>query len=325
MADEPLIEPQPPTPAPAPEPAVAPAAPPPTPAAPAAADLTPDTMISFPDQDGNPQYASLADLVAAKNSPQANLDPKELERLQMLDAGLSGNDPEATRKLLDSFAPPPAKPADPASELTQLRETVGTIQERLQQVEGTTTAVDALRKDQAMGMIISQQKQHLPYLSKHPQAAQYANRQLEHAKASLLGAGQNPEKLPTPQAQQLLVHALKTAEAELAGIAQVYAGFAPAAPPQGEQVVVNDDQRAPGDPADGRIPARLQMVNGQLVNMAGHRVAQDATGRANVLPADVPNAAALGSHVQGTEPPSPAGPLNRKSLVELLNQKIAAR
>lgn len=305
--------------APAPQPASQ-TPPPASPPAGGADDLRPDTVIEYVTRTGEKRYATIRDLVDRAESDGARISAEDLERLKTIERGLGG-DPEAARKMLDMYVPgiasgqPQDKPMDPAEER------IARLEELAKRGAAFADEVEEQRMTAGCAMLVEQWKEKVPWLAKHPEAGAIVYRRVAAENDMIRASGKNPKSLPRDEQLAIIARSMRSANMELASLAQIFGAQQPQPKPQAQSVQVQNDQHQPGvEP--GVIPSRLYVdpATGRLVDrMAAQPGAAPGNG---VIPSDVPNPTAVGGHVAGTVPVAKQ-PITRDQAIALMRARTA--
>lgn len=309
---------------------VAPAlsAPPTPPATPPAKGLERDgtaqgdpyQIYEFPGIDGSPRRMTVAEMVEAVNRQGPNIDPERLAKLDLYESAAKG-DPEATRKLVETYLPKvPETPPDPAKVIATLQQEV---QELKQVVSGrlipTHDQIETLRYRSLMANVIDQTKNEVPYTAKNPKGPDMVLAMFRQQVAAF----RIPEN--DPRMRSVLANCMTQVENELRSTATLYQGFNPqsAPPANGSPAQKVVDDQAARRPVN-HIPARLAMIGERIVDERGRPVVQGPDQQFYEVPNTVPNNLPPGAPVSAAADNRPKGPMTRAAMDEYNRQRIAA-
>lgn len=258
--------------------------------------IDPQTRFEIPKKDGTVTEASLQDMADAYMGTLDPGDPEATKRFDAFEKAVKTNDRQAMHDLLDLYVPAAgaAKPAssveDRLAALEQenkaLKTALGTQQPIVEQIE------DA-RIHGGVKKLIEQQAEHLPYLAHAVAdgARMVTARIAEYREAAKVQMGLSDQQFNDhPRRQQILAAAMLDCERQVKAQVERYQNFKlQEVKPDGkkpEGTVTVDDQRSGPSATPDHVPARYQVINGQLVDRTGHPTTQMRHGEIVTVPTE---------------------------------------
>ena len=301
---------------PAPQPATQPPVQQPqTPQAGHQTEVSMDTVVRLNDEQGNPRFATVKQLVDAS---QRALSPDELEAFQTYKGIMSGDKAAIARAL--GMNETEEEPPDPASQVGALQQQVQELTARLSRIEPMNQQLATLREKAEIHGIVEKLGEKLPHLkhavSQDPTALDEVMTYMNQAREAIRFQGGDPDRV---NPAEIRVRVLAMAENRLQKLAALYGGWKPPTTTtnQAAQVTLTDDQQAARQ-AELSEPPQIRLVNGRMIDQHGREMVQTSGGRFVPIAVDnhIPGTQTAGSMAGTTT--NNNGPMNKDQLREQL-------